>query len=922
MKAYVTFRKSVFFFLLITMVYVFVGERYHPLAEELALGDVNGDHDITSIDAAMTLQMIGGTIITSPEQRLAADVDQDAEVSLTDAEIILYWASQGTGPLPPGDPIDLPILESASEVIGSEGGDVSLSSGVTVSMPAGQLAQEETITLSKCDITGLDTIGTMTCYQISPDISHCPDATITIPYSDLVETDKASDDITGVGITIYNHWKRGYEMTSVEYTPGEHSFTVNLNQVREDTQKGTKWYSTDMPQTFPRFQSGGNTSSVHVIPVKRTSIDTTSTENKVLLEVPYYDQATYGYCWAGVTCMAMKYYHHDIKLKPWNLAKDLQRSPKAGLNLFWEWLGITRAFSNYIFGKTGKYPQIQPWVDDGSLRDYLKKQIMDKKQPVFLGMPYPRMHVVLAVGYEVDSYGSHIIYYHDPANILEDGIFPCNMYFSQNWDILKRELFWVKGTGLCTTAIIPSDSAPAKKPITVSTLFDDDHREVLAFVSPLESNMKDVDSLDRISFHWYDEGRKGYGFISHNGKGMMVDAIPNYYKMDLRVQLANAYLEKNTQVVVKWELVASGHSGEKIVDIPKKTIQLITFTDLDLKTLNGTWALNVEVLDSNSRITYDEFSIDIDFDEGIRLRGSVINENSKEVVKLTWNEYPYSGDFDYYYVYRRTGPDSDFMLVGPSVARDRTKEKYELIVKEYTKNSEYAVSAIKISKNNKALQLISSNVVTPTDCGVVDFPDECMEDLIRRVINKPTGDILGSDLETVTTLSSFGYFVCAITDMKGIECCVNLRELDLYLNEIRNLSPLEGLQDLTSLKLSLNEIEDISPLSGLANLTMLDLSYNKISRIASLAALGKLINLDLSSNPLENITALSGVNSLAVLYLNWCGLECDDIKSLVDNAGLGSGDYIELMNNSIGSDCEYVQQLRDRGVTVLTDLFY
>ena len=151
---------------------------------------------------------------------------------------------------------------------------------------------------------------------------------------------------------------------------------------------------------------------------------------------------------------------------------------------------------------------------------------------------------------------------------------------------------------------------------------------------------------------------------------------------------------------------------------------------------------------------------------------------------------------------------------------------------------------------------------------------------------------------------------------------MNLRELDLYLNEIRNLSPLEGLQDLTSLKLSLNEIEDISPLSGLANLTMLDLSYNKISRIASLAALGKLINLDLSSNPLENITALSGVNSLAVLYLNWCGLECDDIKSLVDNAGLGSGDYIELINNSIGSDCEYVQQLRDRGVTVLTDLFY
>ena len=80
-----------------------------------------------------------------------------------------------------------------------------------------------------------------------------------------------------------------------------------------------------------------------------------------------------------------------------------------------------------------------------------------------------------------------------------------------------------------------------------------------------------------------------------------------------------------------------------------------------------------------------------------------------------------------------------------------------------------------------------------------------------------------------------------ISDLTGIEYCVNLYHLDLDGNQISDISPLSGLTNLGILGLGGGiQISDISPLSSLTNLEVLTLSN---SQITDLSPLSNLINL-------------------------------------------------------------------------------
>jgi hypothetical protein len=120
--------------------------------------------------------------------------------------------------------------------------------------------------------------------------------------------------------------------------------------------------------------------------------------------------------------------------------------------------------------------------------------------------------------------------------------------------------------------------------------------------------------------------------------------------------------------------------------------------------------------------------------------------------------------------------------------------------------------------------------------------------------------------------------------------------LDLGDNKISDIYPLSNLTDITFLDLSLNEIEDISPLSGLSNLELLSLGYNP---------------------KLGNISALSDLTNLNELYLYWTNIK--DIKPLVDNRGLSSGDYVNLAYTPLDSTSRdtYIPELQSRGVKVV-----
>jgi len=243
---------------------------------------------------------------------------------------------------------------------------------------------------------------------------------------------------------------------------------------------------------------------------------------------------------------------------------------------------------------------------------------------------------------------------------------------------------------------------------------------------------------------------------------------------------------------------------------------------------------------------------------------------------------------------------------------------------------------------------------TPTP---VTFPDPNLETAIREAIGKPMGDIYPSDLAGLTHLDASER---DIVDITGLEYCTELTELNLYHNQISDISPLTNLAKLSRLSLGSNQISDISPLasltnlrdlflynnqisdiSPLANLTnlwALSLAINQISNISPLANLTNLWWLHLQGNQISDISPLADLTSLELLYLDsnkisnisalaslvsladldlWYN-QIVDISPLLDNPGLGEGDYVGLGNNPLSeqSTNEYIPELEARGVTV------
>jgi Leucine-rich repeat (LRR) protein len=127
------------------------------------------------------------------------------------------------------------------------------------------------------------------------------------------------------------------------------------------------------------------------------------------------------------------------------------------------------------------------------------------------------------------------------------------------------------------------------------------------------------------------------------------------------------------------------------------------------------------------------------------------------------------------------------------------------------------------------------------------------------------------------------------------------------------------LTNLTFLHLAINQIVDISPLSNLTNLTDLYLGNNQIIDISALSGLTNLKRLELYINEIVDISALEGLINLEKIELG--NNQVSDISPLVNNPGIGSGDYVDLRNNYLaltpGSpDMLDIEALQSRGCDV------
>ena len=186
------------------------------------------------------------------------------------------------------------------------------------------------------------------------------------------------------------------------------------------------------------------------------------------------------------------------------------------------------------------------------------------------------------------------------------------------------------------------------------------------------------------------------------------------------------------------------------------------------------------------------------------------------------------------------------------------------------------------------LLFLISSVPLACGCGGVKIPDPGLEKVIREAINKPKGAIFPSDLEEINEIIvPLGLYIGMgprefISDLTGLEYCVNLETIHitlsetweiydlspLTLTEIYDLSPLASLTNLRTLDIAYSKINDLTSLSSLNNLTMLLLGSNQISDISPLALLTNLTSLDLEYNQISNVSSLAGLTNLEYLYLD------------------------------------------------------
>ncbi len=189
----------------------------------------------------------------------------------------------------------------------------------------------------------------------------------------------------------------------------------------------------------------------------------------------------------------------------------------------------------------------------------------------------------------------------------------------------------------------------------------------------------------------------------------------------------------------------------------------------------------------------------------------------------------------------------------------------------------------------------------------VTFPDPNLGAIIRAAIGVQTGAIHRSDLLPLHIIDAND---SDVSDLSGTEHCVNVSEIFLWNNSVRDVTPLAGLANLTRLQMAWNQIGDIDALAGLVNIEQLLLDNNSVTDISALTGMSKLTDVNLSNNQISDTAALAGKPDMQFLRLAY-----NDISDIGPLIGMNHLILLDLTSNQITS----VESLN--GTNELTGLY-
>ena len=177
---------------------------------------------------------------------------------------------------------------------------------------------------------------------------------------------------------------------------------------------------------------------------------------------------------------------------------------------------------------------------------------------------------------------------------------------------------------------------------------------------------------------------------------------------------------------------------------------------------------------------------------------------------------------------------------------------------------------------------------------VVTFTDPVLEELVRKAMGKPEGDITLAEAEEVIELDLNMEDAGAVARIKDISDLAQFPNI-MYLNlawamndggKPIDISPLSGLTKLEALYMNCDSIEDVSALSGMTGMKDLKIWGNSITDISVLAGMPLMEDLWIQSNQITYVSALSGMTNLYRLYM--ADNQVTDVSPLSGLTGLTS----------------------------------
>ncbi len=183
-------------------------------------------------------------------------------------------------------------------------------------------------------------------------------------------------------------------------------------------------------------------------------------------------------------------------------------------------------------------------------------------------------------------------------------------------------------------------------------------------------------------------------------------------------------------------------------------------------------------------------------------------------------------------------------------------------------------------------------------------------------------DIGMSDISFVKGLESLKYLFFPdnqVSDITPLGDVPELLRLSFADNDVSDITPLQDSTMLELLVMQDNALTDISPVQNLIDLQHLNANNTSLTDVGPIENLTKLRHLNVANNSVSDLTALEDLIHLE--FLNVGNNHVSDITPLVENDGLGPGDYAQMGQNyldlSEGSDdMQNIEILLGRGVEV------